>query len=73
MNPDDCGQCGHDFDVHAMVMTGDVPFHGGIVLCPKRDCDCYNTWAPGGVAVETVTIPAQLEIQRIRALLQGDR
>jgi hypothetical protein len=43
--PEKCEQCGHDWDPHIFVNSTGDPADGGIIVCPRKDCDCYSTFS----------------------------
>ena len=38
-----CTQCGHDWGKHKLMGYGEPPREGWMV-CPEKDCFCFNTW-----------------------------
>jgi apolipoprotein N-acyltransferase len=38
-----CTQCVHDWDKHKIMGYGEPPREGWMV-CPEKDCFCFNTW-----------------------------
>lgn len=66
---EDCKQCSHPFDLHAMVSPDHNPMNGGIILCPVLGCTCYSTWGVG----ENSKAPEPLsqdEVERLRTAVQ---
>ncbi|WP_203906171.1 hypothetical protein [Rhizocola hellebori] len=65
-----CLQCGHPFDPHAIISTTGDPVDGGIMLCPRVDCQCYSTWGLDGG--EARRIPDRVEVEIIREQIQRE-
>lgn len=71
LNNAPCGQCQHPDGPHVLVATEGDPLYGGIRLCPHPWCQCFATWSREGAGRDTVTVPDELEVARIRAGVQG--
>lgn len=41
--PDTCTYCSHEMGPHVLV-AGEDPLRGGIMLCPLEECLCVSTW-----------------------------
>jgi hypothetical protein len=65
---DGCADCGHPFDPHAVVTTGENPLEGGIILCPE--CDCYGTWSTP-LTQGPIVEPTPEELRDIREQVFG--
>lgn len=70
MNVDEdvCTQCEHPFSLHPLIVTGNDPSTGGIVLCPAPGCQCLQTWGTDGKDPDR--LPEEAQINAIRAKLQ---
>ena len=70
MPPDEqCQQCQHPFDPHAVIATTGDPMDGGIMLCPEPECLCFMTWGLHGGPAKLV--PDDAVIGRLRRKLQA--
>lgn len=66
-----CGQCGDNFDNHAVIVTTEQPpIIGGIVLCPVPGCDCFSTWSRDGVHAEQIEVPSEEGLAQLRQAVQ---
>jgi hypothetical protein len=63
-----CQQCGHPFDPHAIIATTGEHLDGGIVLCPEPGCECFMTWGENGMP--PVHVPGPEEIAQLRRTVQ---
>lgn len=66
---DDCPQCGHPFNPHAVISTSNSPLDGGIILCAVKGCPCYATW--GVESGPAKVIPDRFELEAIRERIQS--
>lgn len=60
-----CPKCRHWLGPHLRLGADN---HGGIVLCPRRGCQCYATWMMPGV--EEVAEPPRDVVEQLRDMLQ---
>lgn len=67
---DDCPQCEHVFDLHAVVALAN-PTEGGVVICHIQDCLCAATWSAPQVGPADVRMPDDITLTAIRNVVWG--